>query len=665
MSGRDGAGDAVGADLFVGRRAESAEIRGLLGRRRHLTLTGAAGAGKSTLARRLADTIEQASPGSVCVLDLSEAPDDLPGLTGMLARALGVRVRPGASAFDAVAVELLSRPRTLVLDDCDRVAGTAGVLADRLLREVGVLRVLATSRQRLGFTGEHTYQLGGLSEDEAVELLTGLAGDRLGGADPAGICRRLDNLPLAIELAAEAPDPAAADLFTDRRDVRRDTRRHGSMGAALGWSHDRCGREERLVWARVSVFSEGFDAEAAQHVCAYGGLTVEQVLGALRGLSDKSVLLCEKDGGGVRYRLPNTVRAFGAALLEDLGEAEEARRRHRDHFLGLTARATTGWRSDQLGWYHRVLPDLANLREAVEGCYARPEERRKGLELVSNLWFLWVCCGRAALGYELLRRGLDLERRPSAERLKALWVQTWMSIQRGDVEDAERTLAECAASDWEGAVDLVPYVSHFRSHLAVARGDVGKALWLIRDARERHRSSGDVFPGFLPTYIVVATGMMLSGEYAQATAVLREGRELCASYRDYWTLARLDLILGLAEHVLDNTAAATASVRESLRGARMFDDGVCLTEGLEVFAVIAEGDAHDTLALFLLGAAATAREKAGTPSLRSPVLTELLRRSEARLLARNDKEEHDRLIGTGRSTDLLTAVEHALQGLVF
>ncbi|GAA3121180.1 hypothetical protein GCM10010466_10140 [Planomonospora alba] len=653
------------ADLFVGRRTELAEICGLLARTRHVTLTGPAGAGKSRLAARLAETLGQDSPGYAHVVDLSEAPDDLPGLARTLADELGLRVRPGASAGDALAADLASRPRLLVLDDCDRVAGTAGALVERLLRQARELHVLATGRQRLGFTGEHLYPVGGLADDDAADLLAALAGDRLGERDPVGICRRLDNLPLAIRLAAASPDPGAADLFGDGLlPDRPAARRHDSMAAAFDWSHELCTPEERLVWARASVFSGGFDAEAAQRVCTRGDLSAEQVLDALTGLFDRSVLIREKTAEGVRHRLPDTARAYGAARLALLGETAGTEHRHRDHFLGLAARANQGWRHDQLGWYRRLVPDLANLRLAVDRCYAEPAGHRRGLEAVSCLWFLWVCCGRPALGRELVRRGLELEPAPCPERFKALWVDTYMSIQRGDLDDAERTLAECAAGGWDGAAEMAPYVSHFQAHLAVARGELGNALRMIKDARERHRSSGDLLPGFLSTYTVVAAGMMLAGDHELAVSVIREGRDLCASCRDYWTLSRLDLLLGLAERLLGNTAAAAASVRDALRGARVFDDDPSLIEGLEVRAVIAEDDVDDTLALFLLGAAGAAWRSAGVPPRRSPLLEGMLRRSEERLRARTGAEEFDRLIGTGRATDLRTAVESALQGIV-
>ncbi|MFC4057689.1 ATP-binding protein [Planomonospora corallina] len=661
------------ADLFVGRRTELAEICGLLARTRRVTLIGPAGSGKSRLALRLAGTLGQDSPGYVRVADLSEAPDDLPGLARTLAGVLGARVRPGASAVDAVTVELLSRPRLLVLDDCDRVAGAAGALVERLLHQVGDLRVLATGRQRLGFTGEHLYPIGGLPDDDAADLLAALAGDRLGGRDPVEICRRLDNLPLAIRLAAASPDPGGARLFPDGSLVdgsspdgpRGDgeARRHGSMGAALDWSHELCDPAERLVWARASVFAGSFDAGAAQHVCG-PGLSTGQVLDALSGLFDRSVLTREKAAGGVRLRLTNTARAYGAARLDLLGETAEAELRHRDHFFGLAVRANEGWRNDQLGWYRRLVPDLANLRRAVDHCYADPAGRRRGLELVSCLWFLWVCCGRTALGRELILRGLELEPAPCPERFKALWVHTYMSIQRGEYDEAERALAECAAVDRDGAGEMAPYVSHFQAHLAVARGDLGSALRLIKEARERHRSAGDLLPGFLSTYTVVAVGLLLAGHHDQAVVVVREGRELCASCRDYWTLAHLDLILGLVEHLLGNTAAATASVREALRGARVFDDDPALVTGLEVLAVIAAGDVDDTLALFLLGAARAAWESTGAPPRRLPLLDGILAGAEARLRARTDTDEYDRLIETGRATDLRTAVECALQGVI-
>ncbi|GAA3443987.1 hypothetical protein Pve01_12840 [Planomonospora venezuelensis] len=643
----DDAGAAMGADVFVGRQTELADICGLLGRARHVTLTGPAGAGKSRLALRLAETLERDSPGYVHIVDLSEAPDDLRSLTRMIADAVGVRGRPGIPVMTSLIAELAAGRGLLVLDGCDRVAAAAGILVDRLLWSVDGLRVLVTGRQRLGFPREQAYPIGPLPVADAVDLLVTLAGDGLGGADPAEVCRRLDNLPLAIELAAA--DPAGLSADPDGL--------HGSFAV----SHELCDHAERLVWARMSVFSEGFDAEAAQYVCAGGELTGPQVLDALLALTDRSVLDQEKDGPGVRYRLLGTVRRFGAARLDELGESLATRHRHRDFFLGLSARAAEGWRSDPLGWYRRLVPDLDNLYQAIEHCYARPGDRRKGLELVAHLWYLWVCCGRYAIGDDLLRRGLEGETEPGPERLKALWLHAWMSIQRGDLDHAEHTLAACttATGDW----DATAYLSHFRAHIAVARGEVGEAMRLIKEARSGHRSSGDIFPGFLPTYIVVANVLMLAERHEEAVSVLHEGRELCGSCGDYWTRARLDLLLAQAEHLLGNVAAATASAREALRGARLFDDGISLTEGIETFAVIAENDGDDALATVLLAAAAAGR-RAGTLVSRSPLLADLLERSEARLRGRTDEKEYERLVELGQAACLGTAVEYALQGVV-
>ncbi|GAA2865274.1 hypothetical protein GCM10010517_24590 [Streptosporangium fragile] len=637
------------ADVFVGRETELADVSALLERVRHVTLTGPAGAGKTSIALRLAAALEPAFPGGVHVVELADAPADVGALTEMLARAIGAPERPGVATLRSLIDVLVPRRSLIVLDTCDRVVGAAGILVGLLLRSVEELRVLTTSRQRLGLPGEHLYPIGGLPDDEAVRLLMTLTHDEPGDGDPAELCRRLDNLPLAIGLAAGVTPGRASG-----------PRRHGSMRVALGWSHELCTPAERLLWARASVFSGTFDLEAAEEVCAGGALTSGQVLDGLLGLLDRSILAREEGEGGVRYRLLNTVREFGLVWLDRLGETDEVRRRHRDHFLALSARAEMSWQGRQLEWYRRLVLECGNMRGAIEYCYSRPEEYRKGLDLVGNLWFLWACCGMQAPGDDLLQRGLDLDHTVSPERVKALWVHAWVSIQRGDLERAERILTECAAEDSDGYATA--YVSQFQAHLAVVRGDVGEALRLIKHARVRHRSTGNVFPGFLPTYTVVATAMMLAGHHNQAVSVLREGRELCESCGDYWTLIRLDLLLAQAELLLGNTASAVAAARGSLRGARLFGDTISLMEALEVFVVIAESCSDDAFAATLFGASQAAWESAEVPPSRSPIVTSMLRVIELRLRGRMGRSTFERLTAEGSSTSLRTAVEHALQG---
>ncbi|MEU4833667.1 AAA family ATPase [Streptosporangium sp. NPDC023615] len=639
------------ADVFVGRETELADVSALLERVRHVTLTGPAGAGKSALALRLARTLAPAFPGGVHVVELAEAPSDLDSLTEALAGAIGARHRPGSPPLHSLVDGLADRRTLLVLDTCDRVVGAAGILVGLLLRSVEELRVLTTSRQRLGLPGEHLYPVGGLSGTEAVELLTALGLDRPGldrpEGDPAGFCARLDNLPLAIRLAVTGPRAGG------------DVHRHTSMRAALGWSHELCTPLERLLWARTSIFAGTFDLEAAEAVCADDAFAPTDVLDGLLGLLDRSVLVREEGEGGVRYRMPNTVRAFGEVWLDRLGETEDVGRRHRDHYLALSARAEMSWQGRQLEWYHRLVLECGNMRGAIEYCYSRPEEYRKGLDLVGNLWFLWACCGMQAPGDDLLQRGLDLEHAAGPERVKALWVHAWVSIQRGDLKRAEQALSECAAQDADGCATA--YVSQFQAHLAVVRGDVGEALRLIKHARVRHRSSGNVFPGFLPTYTVVATAMMLTGRHDQAVSVLREGRELCESCGDYWTLIRLDLLLGQAEHFLGNTVSAAGSARGALRGARLFGDTISLMEALEVFVVIAESSTDDVTAATLFGASRAAWSDTGIPPSRSPMIAPLLRTAELRLRGRLGRAEFDRLVEQGGAIDLRDAVDHALR----
>ncbi|GAA4222555.1 putative ATPase [Streptosporangium album] len=645
------------ADVFVGREKELTEVSALLEKARHVTLTGAAGVGKSRLALHLVRTLEGEFAGGLHVVDLSDASGDLASLAETVLGAIGAGRRPGVLPLQALIEALSSRQTLLVLDTCDRVIGTVGTLVEEL-RPIDGLRILATSRQRLGLPDEHLYPVRGLLPADAVYLLTALADRRLDGMDPAELCERLDYLPLAIELAAASPDPGRADVFT----ASSGTWRHSSMRAAHGWSHELCDPRERVLWARASVFSGTFGLEAVKEVCVAEGLTADEIPDAVLGLLDKSVLTGEEGECGPRYRLPATAREFGAVWLDLLGETGEMRRRHRDHFLDLSARAEVGWQRQQLDWYRRLVLECANVRQAIEYCYARPDERRKGLELVGNLWFLWACCGMHAPGDNLLQRGLDLERTPGPERTKALWVHAWVSIQRGDLERAERTLAECVAEDPEE--HATAYVSQFQAHLAVLRGDVGTALHLIKNARVRHRSAGNIFPGFLPTYTVVATAMMLAGSFQQAVSVLHEGRDLCASCGDRWTLIRLDLLLAQAEHLLGGTDAAAASVRDSLRGARLFGDTFSLLEGLEVAAVVAEATADDALAALLLGASEAAQTGTGVPPSRSPILTSLLRTAELRLRGRMGRGRFDGLTEQGSSIDLRTAVEHALRGTI-
>ncbi|GAA3297272.1 hypothetical protein GCM10020295_29460 [Streptomyces cinereospinus] len=381
---------------FVDRRAELAEGRELLARARLVTLTGPGGVGKTRLAGHLAARVARAFPDGVHVVHLSGLHD--PELVPVAAAgALGLHDHSAQPPLDALVTRARDRRLLLVVDNCEHLLDACARLVAALLHGTTCVRVLATSRHRLGLTEEHLLEvrplpvpdpdgdLSGAAPGPALTLFADRAaavvpGFRLTPADRpavARLCRRLDGLPLAIELAAVRMRVLSVEQLLARLDDRYRLLsagssavlpRHQTLRAAVDWSHDLCTGRERSVWARLSVAAGSFDLETAEAVCADGErVRPQDVLETVAGLVDKSVLCREPGPDGVRYRLLDTLRHYGLERLREVpGEELAACRRLRDWMQQRAAACERAWFGPgQRGIVARLRADQDNLRTAL------------------------------------------------------------------------------------------------------------------------------------------------------------------------------------------------------------------------------------------------------------------------------------------------------------
>lgn len=336
---------------FVGRRDEAAEVRRLLSAGRLLTLTGPGGVGKTRLAGHVARQVARVFPDGVWLVPLAALQDEA-FVPHAVIEALGVRNESVRPPLDILVEYLRERRLLIVLDNCEHVLRSCAVLAATVLAATEGVRVLATSRHRLGLVGERLFEVPPLSAPAPEEVAAGtvaaerfpalrLFADRAAAVVPgftvgegnqaavARLCRRLDGLPLAIELAAVRVRSLGVDRLVERLDDRyrlltggspASAPRHRTLRSAVDWSHELCTAQEQLVWAWLSVFVGSFDLAAAEAVCAGEGIDSADVLDAVAGLVDKSVLVREETGGQVRYRLLVSLRDYGREKLAELGE---------------------------------------------------------------------------------------------------------------------------------------------------------------------------------------------------------------------------------------------------------------------------------------------------------------------------------------------------------
>jgi predicted ATPase/DNA-binding SARP family transcriptional activator len=431
---------------FIGRERELAELERLVGgRARLVTLTGPGGCGKTRLALELAARREADFVLGARLVELAPIRD--PALViGETVRALGVQLRSGADPVSAIASQIGDAGVLLVLDNCEHLIDAAAALADTLMRACPNACIVATSRERLRIGGETAWRVPSLSlpaagtaDSEAVRLFCERAAEASrtfaltaeNGAAIAEICRRLDGMPLALELAAARSDllsPAQiADRLNDalallRAESRTALTRQQSLRATLEWSHDLLSDRERLLYRRLGVFAGSFTAEAVEGICTGD-------LDALARLADKSLVHVEAGPAGHRYRMLETISQHACEQLAASGEHERLEAAHRIWYLGLAEAAdrdrdpavAAAWPAD------RVEAEHDDLRAALAS--AIRDDPPVALRLAAALWWFWMARGYFAEASRRLDDALAAAPEPTPERMRALFAAAGINVR--------------------------------------------------------------------------------------------------------------------------------------------------------------------------------------------------------------------------------------------
>lgn len=602
---------------FLGREDELAELGGLLEESRLVTVAGVAGVGKTRCVIRVAALREKRYCDGVLLAELSAVrhPDLL---EHALVDALGLTDHTSRPPR-AVLVEHLSERRTLlVIDGFEHLVDACADLVTELLRRAPRLQVLAAGRCPLRVDGERTFLLAPMSDGDAVELFIERARGVRPGWEPAAgeraavleLCRRLDGIPLALELAAGRLRALSVEQVLLRLDDRFRLLtggrrgvppRHQTLRTAIGWSHELCTPEQRLLWARLSVFAGQFDLEAAEYICGGADLPADSVLDVLDELLAQSVVEREDGPAGARYRLLDTVSEYGAQWLAAAGDAPRLRRRHRDWFLGLATWCELDWFSPrQAEVAARIDSELPNLRRAMECSMESPDEVHLAQYLAGTLWFYWAGCGRLSEGRHWLDHVLEEPTPHDAARLKVLWVLGYVAVLQGDAVGAISALQECREeAERSGDATALAYAVHRTGCLAIVTDDMERAEELLRDALGRYREVGELNSNVLMAQVELAMAVAFLGDLDAAAAICDEVREICEDHGERWALAYALYVLAYAALRRGRPARARQMLGECLTIGRTFNDLLGTVLSLELLALVTavEGDAGEAAVL--------------------------------------------------------------------
>jgi predicted ATPase/DNA-binding NarL/FixJ family response regulator len=667
---------------FVGRHGELAAAKRLLSTTRVLTLLGPGGVGKTRLSRQLGASVGRAFRDGVRLVELADVRDpDL--VTLSVAEALEL----GDDTTDPLPrlLEFLAGQRILlILDNCEHLIDACAELVERIVTATREVRVVATSREVLGIAGEQVMPVpplpvgdrrGGREEpagdSDAVRLLV----ERAAAVDPgftstpanratlAAICRRLDGMPLALELAALRFRVFTPAQILDRLDdtmallsagPRTAPRRQRTIEGAIRWSYQLCTDAEQALWQQLSVFAGGLDIEAAEAVCVLPG---DDLVEALTGLVDKSVLLLRQDEDKARYSMLEPIRQFGHDRLVESGQESAVRARHRDHYRRLALRGHRAYCSaEDLAWFRDLAREHANLRSALQ--FSMSDAPRLALDTATALRPYWehyrfLSEGRRWLTDALLR----IPSTPSYERARGLSSAASLAALLSDRESAAEFVEQSTTLATElGAADVLAENRLDSALIAFTDGDTRRALTLAEQAAALSRDAGHTTTemdslsfGFMCATLLEDDRSTTIAETLRALTE-RHGVHLLGGLA-LWTV-------GVDHWRHGNQDAAAAYMSRAVEMFAEFDRCIWLASAFDGMAWSAAARGDMVRAARLMGAAQTLQRD--TVRLAHAIATAVGEKVRVRVLEELGEKGFREAYDSGAALSLPAAIDYAL-----
>jgi predicted ATPase/DNA-binding SARP family transcriptional activator len=613
---------------FVGRERELEDLAGLLRSARLLTLTGAGGSGKTRLAEELAHRCGDAFE-RVGWVDLAPI-GDARLVVQLIATTLHVPSRAGTTPLQALVGSLCDTRALIVLDNCEHLVDAAAEIVDALLRSCPRITILATSREALGVASETAWLVPPLASAEAIQLFVERARATLpsftltkANTDAvAEICRRLDCIPLAIELAAArvrvlSPEQIARRLDDAFRLLTSGSRtalpRHRTLRATMEWSYQLLTEREQVLMRRLSLFFGSFTLDAAEAVCTGDPLETEDILDGVSALVDKSIVAMEPGDGIARYRLLETVRQYGLERLKESGERPEQEERYVGYYLGVIEAAAPNLvgGSNAPTLLAELVAEQDNLRACSCWAVNRDDRAEIALRFVGAMYWFWYALGHFREARELtdLALALDSQCAPLF-RGRALVSSALTALAQGEYplacrhfEEALPLLRDAGDTDTLGAA-LAKYGAS-----RLLGGDVEGGVATLEETLEytKGRPSHDIaviFAKFWRAWAAYA-----QGDHDAASALLAGNIEVARRYHLPTTLAHALVTEARVELARGNIEAACAKVMEGLEIELAINDAWGIGLAVDVVAHVAAERRHYEEAAKLLAGVAAHRER--------------------------------------------------------
>jgi len=716
---------------LVGRESEISEIRDLLERSRLLTLRGSPGVGKTRLAIRAAAQVIANFPDGIHLVDLVSVLDESL-VPKAVASTLGVSEEAGQPLLETLRDYLKTKELLLILDNCEHVIETVAALADDLLRSTSRLRILSTSRQPLDLSAEivlsiepltfpsaeETPNVDEIANYQAAELFIELAKQRdshfrakkQNVCSIADLCRQLEGIPLAIELAAAQTDSFGVEqilsLMADRfKLLRRSTAkpsRHQTLEAAIDWSYETLSKEEKTLMRRLSIFVGGFTLEGAIAVCSGADIKESEVVFLLSQLVKKSLAGSDIRDGRIRYRMLEMIRQYGELKLEKLNERPKLADKHAEYFLRLSERA---FEEGETGdWMDRLEDDNPNLRAVLRHTIREEGNIELGLRLCGALGRFWYIRGHISEAIQWTDRALALDNGRSKDaRAKALRTGGFFFGQMADSQkDASRGL-DCfneSLAIWrelDNAKEQARTLTNV-SFLLDRQGDFANATKAARESRDIFKSLGDPANTARATHNL-ALSLMDQGDFEHAIPLFEESLQGAGQAGDLYlqTLclhnlgesavqkgdlesAEQTLIVSLAisrELGHKSLSARTMIIqgeialkqgdydlalekqRSALRELKSINDKQGIVDALEAIACTESARGNAAIAMLLYGGASRQRKISNIPlgPVREGLLNECLNSAKASLGAKKAQQ----LLSEAQESELELVIRQVMQ----